>query len=129
MVHLWWRNWECLQMNSIWILIIEQLFKKSIFGTQPFWESFEIPRSYWYILLLHNQAQEKEIRCLLVIFIYGNYLKKRRKMGLFNFKELFEFHSVSEIFWCCMTGLRKLHLEVFDNICKTRAILRKNYMG
>ena len=50
-------------------------------------------------------------------------------MGQSNFKEPFEFHNFSEIFYCAMTRLRNMNLSVFIQCHYTRTILRRKNVG
>ena len=50
-------------------------------------------------------------------------------MGQLNFKKPFEFHGFSELFYCGMTRLRNLNLDVFIRCQYTRTILRNKNMG
>ena len=50
--------------------------QKLFCGTHPFSETYEISKVYWNISLLHEQAQEQEIRFPLIIFIDKNHFKK-----------------------------------------------------
>ena len=61
-----------------WILRVNKWFKKRLCGTHPFQETYEISKNYWNISLLHDQAQEKEIRFLLNIFIDKNHFQKEK---------------------------------------------------
>ena len=39
---------------------------ETLLGTLPFWETSEMPNFYWIILLIHDRAQEQEIKCLCI---------------------------------------------------------------
>ena len=70
-----------------------------------------VAKIYWNISLLHDQAQEKEMRFLLNILIRTTFRKEI--MGQRNLKKLFEFHSFTEIFYCEITRHRNTNLDVF----------------
>ena len=97
---------------------------RSIFGTHPFQKTYEISKMYWNISLLLDQAQEQEIRFLLIIFIDKNHFKK----GQPSFKKHFKFHNFSEMFYCGMTRPRKTNLSVFIQSQYTRTILKNKNM-
>ena len=76
---------------------------------------------------MHEQAQEKEIKSVLIIFIDKNHIRKKN-MEQRNFKKPFELHNFSEIFYCGMTRLRNRNLRAFTQCQYTRTILRKKNM-
>ena len=55
---------------------------------------------YWNISLFHDQAQEQEIRFLLITFI--RTILRHENMGQLNFEKSFKFYSFSEIFYCLL---------------------------
>ena len=50
-------------------------------------------------------------------------------MGQRNFKKPFEFHNFSEIFYCGMTRLENMNIDVFMQCQYTISILRNKNMG
>ena len=77
-----------------------------------------------------DQAQEQEIRFLLIIYIDKNHFKKgEHGEKNRNFKKPFEFNSFSQIFYCGMTRLRNMSLGVFTQCQYARTILRNKNMG
>ena len=72
---------------------------------------------------MHEQAEEHEIRFLLIMFIDKKHFKKGN-MGQRNFRKPFEFHNFSEIFYYGMTSLRNKNLGAFIKCEYTRTILR-----
>ena len=50
-------------------------------------------------------------------------------MGQRNFKKPFEFHNFSEIFYCGMTRLKNMNIDVFMQCQYTISILRNKNMG
>ena len=70
---------------------------------------------------MHDQAQESYLLIRTTL--------RKEHMGQRNFKEPFEFHSFSEIFYCGMTRLRNKNLDVFMQCQHTITILRNKNMG
>ena len=91
-------------------------------------KSYEIAKIYQNISLLLDQAQEHEIRFLLIIFIDKTTLRKQNVRQR-NFQKHFKFHKFSEIFYCSMTRLRNTRFSIFMQFQYTRTILRKKSMG
>ena len=103
-------------MNNKQVLVYGLLestnYLRSIFGTHPFQKTYEISKMYWNISLLLDQAQEQEIRFLLIIFIDKTTLRKEN-MGQRNLMKHFKFRDFSEIFYCGMTRLKNTNFECF----------------
>ena len=78
------------QTNVYGFLQPNKCLKKRVCGKQPLSETSKIPKFYQNTSLMHDQSQKREIRCLLVIFIYKNRLIMERKNETIHFKKLFK---------------------------------------
>ena len=64
--------------TRLWKVRVNKWFKKRFCGTYPFYKTYETSKMYWNISLLHDQAQEQEIRFLLITFFYKSHFKKEK---------------------------------------------------